>query len=623
MKRPVPLVILFAWAGLSFAPVYFVQMMGFESISFHAPDRNPDGSVSLDIYLHYGGNFEPGKWIELLLGVPVIPDNTVYLGLNCIPFMVLGLVRSPRKAVPFVCTAVLIALLSCAAFPASLVYYWPKMNYFRHLGMIGSVARIFLTILAGIGVDQLCRKDTFPSRKLLLSIAVLMIGIAAFYSYLAGDVFHRFPAAVFEPLRIHTAYPELSVSGHVRFEFVVVWASVFFWLTLALTQQRFLKHLAVLLVAVLIADLGIYKYRFVEFKTEPLTAAAYDALFFTAMPFQERRANPVERDPESFRRMIAIFESQRYVRDRLLDNNPRRELTDPSENYRDGAAYGTNNAFLFFDELGASYRVQLWQKPFNDYFIGYWTRGGKDMKDVLKFTPYRDYYGILFPFRHPAAFKISGSTEDKIQFFSTAILGAGHRQIESMITDNSYAGDVIVVQLPSERSPNDDCESAKFADKDLAPAFLGASSAGLLASALVDGPFLTASALVTGGAKDFPLNGNARLHLAYQVSRFDSNHLEVVVDNDSGQPIWMLYSDVAHPWWQATVNGKPTCIFTANLAYKAVLLVPGRNVVHFRCRSETVSWLFVIVGLFSMFWTLAVLYAMVAFMVGRAGMQKV
>jgi hypothetical protein len=84
------------------------------------------------------------------------------------------------------------------------------------------------------------------------------------------------------------------------------------------------------------------------------------------------------------------------------------------------------------------------------------------------------------------------------------------------------------------------------------------------------------------------------------VERFDANHLVVSVEG-AAEGAWMLYSDVWHPGWRASVNGRPTPVFTGNLAYKAVALERGRNRVHLSFESP-LSVLSPVFGLNAVFW---------------------
>ena len=44
-----------------------------------------------------------------------------------------------------------------------------------------------------------------------------------------------------------------------------------------------------------------------------------------------------------------------------------------------------------------------------------------------------------------------------------------------------------------------------------------------------------------------------------------------------------------HPFWHATVNGNDVPVSKANLAYKAVPLTAGENIVHFRFHSAPIG----------------------------------
>ena len=66
--------------------------------------------------------------------------------------------------------------------------------------------------------------------------------------------------------------------------------------------------------------------------------------------------------------------------------------------------------------------------------------------------------------------------------------------------------------------------------------------------------------------------------------------------------VWLFYSDVWHPFWKATVNGEPTEVFKANLAYKAIQLKAGDNNVHFYFQSKLLLFLYRFLGLNALFW---------------------
>jgi hypothetical protein len=56
---------------------------------------------------------------------------------------------------------------------------------------------------------------------------------------------------------------------------------------------------------------------------------------------------------------------------------------------------------------------------------------------------------------------------------------------------------------------------------------------------------------------------------------------EVVVEIDAPAGGFLVLSDVWHPWWRATVDGKPAEILKANVLFRAVQVEPGRHLVRF------------------------------------------
>jgi len=65
-----------------------------------------------------------------------------------------------------------------------------------------------------------------------------------------------------------------------------------------------------------------------------------------------------------------------------------------------------------------------------------------------------------------------------------------------------------------------------------------------------------------------PVSTDDSLRLQYVVEAFDANNLRVRVVNP-GSGSWMFYSDVWHPSWRATVNGKPVPVYRADLALQS------------------------------------------------------
>ena len=58
----------------------------------------------------------------------------------------------------------------------------------------------------------------------------------------------------------------------------------------------------------------------------------------------------------------------------------------------------------------------------------------------------------------------------------------------------------------------------------------------------------------------------------------------VLLEADSPDGGWVVLNDVWHPWWTATVDGRPADIARANVLFRAVEVPPGRHRIEFRLR---------------------------------------
>jgi hypothetical protein len=210
---------------------------------------------------------------------------------------------------------------------------------------------------------------------------------------------------------------------------------------------------------------------------------------------------------------------------------------------------------VFVDEAGSSFRADHWLLPLDKLMRTYW---GQDVNDRSRpptgFTAYRR---VEFPLRSPAARKLTGVDTDKVQFFRKAYFRHDETATAALLADPRYRGDALF--LSAEAGEEETPAPARIDEDD-------------------------------------------RVDLAYAVERFDANNLELAVNNTTGAPVWMLFSDVWHPGWRATVDGREVPVRRADLAYKAVELPSGQTRVHFRFHMPTVSVLHVLIGLCSLAW---------------------
>jgi uncharacterized membrane protein YfhO len=60
---------------------------------------------------------------------------------------------------------------------------------------------------------------------------------------------------------------------------------------------------------------------------------------------------------------------------------------------------------------------------------------------------------------------------------------------------------------------------------------------------------------------------------------YRNTEIEIAADAPAGGIL--VLNDVWHPWWRASVDGKPAKILQANVLFRAVVVPPGRHLVRF------------------------------------------
>lgn len=153
----------------------------------------------------------------------------------------------------------------------------------------------------------------------------------------------------------------------------------------------------------------------------------------------------------------------------------------------------------------------------------------------------------------PAYRKVIGETRDKLQVFSAAHAPGTDEAIAAVLNDPAYAGNVLLLSSAAAAPPD---------------------------------PFLA--------ARDERVSANPK------VLEFSADRIRVEVETP--RQSWLVYCDAWHPDWTATVDGAPVAVHRANLAYKAVQLHLGRNVVEFRFRAPMRRFAGSLVGIVSLVW---------------------
>lgn len=551
---------------LPFVAYYVALTFGADQIVNYT-FRKPGGSSSLDVFLGYGGQLHWRAWAELLSGVSPLMDQTLYIGIVCVPLIVWGLIFNvKRENIHFHLTAVVLLLLSMATVVSIFFYYcWPMMGYFRHLALLSPLVKLFLCFLAGFGVDVMfctpaCQTRPLLRGALLMVLALLMLGAFFALRWLANDYPNNYEILV---KLIQTQTPQyiaffrelfndsVIVKLLNRAAFFALAAAVFFAVFSFFNRKKYLLPLLLLLLGLHGADIYGFKLSEIRLKTLALTEKSAGLTAFEPMPYRTRRGGDLQKD------------------------NHRAEQFDALP-MRCGSLYWTIHAFLFQDALGSPFRIDNLLLPLNTYMKVYWGQPlhGPSGKPLGHF----DYSHMAFPPSRPAL-KISGKTADKIQIFSQARIVSSEEKIAALITNYAYTGNTIFLSPRKEDNRIDDRLPA-------------ASKKDLLA--------------------------DTRMPLPYEVTQFDSNNIKIDLFVPETEDAWLLYSDVWHPLWRATVNGKEVPVYKANLAYKAVRLDKGDNEIHFYFKSGLVSFLYFFFSADALIWLLIIVFLAAWIMTGRS-----
>jgi hypothetical protein len=175
----------------------------------------------------------------------------------------------------------------------------------------------------------------------------------------------------------------------------------------------------------------------------------------------------------------------------------------------------------------------------------------------------------------PGAGAVAGVSADKIRFYAAAYAVATPADLVPVMTSESYAGDRLFI-LPLDSTRGTPGEEA-------------------------------APARVQPWMQGQPLSADDTRRLSYEVLRFDANTLAIRVANPDASAGWLSYADVWHPSWRATVNGKRVPVYRANMAYKAIPIEGGDNVIEFRFGSRLFSVLAALASLNAAAWLIGLL----------------
>jgi hypothetical protein len=236
-----------------------------------------------------------------------------------------------------------------------------------------------------------------------------------------------------------------------------------------------------------------------------------------------------------------------------------RELLPPNSRSA-GTVYDYSDAFLHRDASWSIYFVTQWS-PSIDLLLR--ARAGRSLS--FNGDPPPTFVSGEPPRTRPEGIaRVIGESEDKLQVYSTAHAARTDEEIAAVLGRADFQGGTLLLSA-------DPGEPAAPLDPALA-------------------------------------TGNERLPGTPQVLEYRADRIRIEVDVPQGRSgAWLAYADCWHPGWRATVDGVPQAVRRANLAYKAVPLHAGRNVVEFRLHAPLRAACYGLVGLQCLGWTLGLI----------------
>ncbi len=251
--RPLLAMIKINPLNIATAAVFVVAALAFAGSLSHAidnskfvsVDRDSSGGVALPSFLTYGGNALSDIWRSLFVPSAFVTEERTnpgrfgmddYTGIICLlglPFAVRQLLSRESRALAIAGAAVF--ALSRGGVLATLIYYFPGMHLYRHVGFVTAVIKLFAVVVAGFGLDALFRKirdGTLIKDAGYGSLAVMLAGTFFYLDMYVGGplwamVFGGFQAATAPGVDVSSSsvtYPVLRALMLAALA-LVIWAS--------------------------------------------------------------------------------------------------------------------------------------------------------------------------------------------------------------------------------------------------------------------------------------------------------------------------------------------------------------------------------------------------------------
>ncbi len=507
-----------------------------QEIAFASSQRGANGAVSLDVFLNYGGNTDLRAWNQFFTGLTPHLDFTLFAGFLTVGLIIIALSSGPLEHAQkiFAWLAALMILMSAASPVATVFYYvWPLGWVFRHLALLLPGAKFFCILLAGATLDRLvCESGVREWRgrtwMALTAVFASVLLLLATFAIVPASLRSFVASLEGGPLPVLKSYGT------------------------AMTGVRLVRGaLFLALTWIVLRTLGRVPARS-EARASHLAWIAGLVLFFDVSTYEwlEMRSRTLSLPP----REAAIFQ---FTDRPYADRRSKTAETMESERRRTfskslarvvGTRYWPENLLWLTDTYRTSERTVFWSTAFDSLLQVMDRRDGSRpmVKEEI----------LVLPTDDELLTTIGGLEESKVRFLAHAIVCPDADSTTALLANPAYYGQAALLtgRLEQQSPP--------------------------LAVAPCEADALTADVAPPTPA---PSARN---------TSFSSNRAEFDVDNPTNVSLVMTYSDSWSEHWQARINDKDAQILRSDLAYKAVVIPPGRVRVQFQYRDRRAETVF-------------------------------
>lgn len=556
----------------------------FDYIRIYSPGRNPlDSKTTLETFLTYGAKTQARALLEFVYAIPFSTDFFIYIGLIPLVFLIFaafhlrGIKRDNPVFIPLLVISIVLILFSLGAKGciAYLLYYaFPGMSYFRHIGYVKVIAKILFLLASGFGIDYYLNTHRYDSTdrgnsKLKkyspVNIGIVLVGLIVIVN-ITVFILKFTTNKIIYPLNNYLPY-----QFHLFSIFILVLFCYF--LLKQFNNKRIISHVIVTFYFIeIVAYCFVMSYSLPAKGIKPQVGNTIKTAEYSNGANLFKTAFNVRKYP---------FRNDRVNQDRMYTIRPEMPLV--LQTYMPGifAVYFHIYSAFYVDSCLQEYRTDYMPLSF-DHLIRARLGIAFDSMNVMPSID-KDHYFMQAISKDEDFMRAIGCNTSKIRFVLNPVIVPDLNAAAMMIKESPDLNEKPII-LESSNS-------------EYGRLLLGESRR------LESQP---TSLRHNGKPKDSlksanPVNTKS-LDIKFDVIKFTANMIEIAADTGSYDKVWLVYLDNYHPKWKATVNGKPASIARANIAFKAVKLEKGYNIVRFtfeNLRNKIYMMIFFILGVIS------------------------